>query len=524
MKSIGGTEYADAAQLAHLGHKPELKRNFSPLAMLGLAFAILNSWTALSASLSLALPSGGPTSVIWGLVTAGVCNLCLAASLAEFLSAYPTAGGQYHWVAVISWPEWVPILSWICGWINVSGWIALTASGGLLGSQLVLGVISFMDTSYSPQRWHQFLIYIGYNLAAFCINTFLTDFLPHITKAAFTWSIAGFAIISITVLACASPDYSSGNFVYREFINETGWPDGIAWLLGLLQAGLGLTGFDAVAHMIEEIPNASVEGPKIMIACVAIGVSTGFIFLTVLLFVAGDVNNVISATAGPLLQIFYNATGSKAGSICLLMFPLICLLFATISIMTTSSRMTYAFARDGGLPASRFFAKVHPTLDLPLNALYLTVAAVVVFGCIFLGSSSAFNAIISASVVALSITYAMPPAINCLRGRKMLPARKFVLPGVIGWIANLIGIVYVIVTSVLFLFPPNLPVTGNNMNYCVVAFFIVLVISTIQWYDDGRKNFKGPRVDLEGIENGKGVGIPVEETSSGEDGLLEKDV
>lgn len=59
----------DDAQLAALGHQRELKRNFSSLAMLGLAFAILNSWTALSASLSLALPSGGPTSVIWGLVT-----------------------------------------------------------------------------------------------------------------------------------------------------------------------------------------------------------------------------------------------------------------------------------------------------------------------------------------------------------------------------------------------------------------------------------------------------------------------
>lgn len=96
--------------------------------MLGLAFAILNvlflcvfeasysdywpfqSWTALAASLSLALPSGGSVAVIWGkwvsflhavygvligglaigLVTAGVCNLCLAASMAEFLSAYPT--------------------------------------------------------------------------------------------------------------------------------------------------------------------------------------------------------------------------------------------------------------------------------------------------------------------------------------------------------------------------------------------------------------------------------------------------
>ena len=77
----------DAAALAALGHKQELQRNFSMLSMLGLAFAILNSWTALAASLSLALPSGGATSVLWGLVTAGICNLCLAASLAEFLSA-----------------------------------------------------------------------------------------------------------------------------------------------------------------------------------------------------------------------------------------------------------------------------------------------------------------------------------------------------------------------------------------------------------------------------------------------------
>lgn len=62
---------------------------------------------------------------------AGVCNLCLAISLSKSLSAWPTAGGIDHWVAVISWKKYVPILSWITGWINVSGWIALVASGGL---------------------------------------------------------------------------------------------------------------------------------------------------------------------------------------------------------------------------------------------------------------------------------------------------------------------------------------------------------------------------------------------------------
>ena len=132
------------AELAALGHQAELKRNFSTLSMLGLAFAILNSWTALSASLSLALPAGGPTSVIWGLVTAGFFSLCLAVGLAEMLSAYPTAGGQYHFVAMIAWKRSVPALSFITGWINVAGWVALVATGGLLGSQLVVGIISLV--------------------------------------------------------------------------------------------------------------------------------------------------------------------------------------------------------------------------------------------------------------------------------------------------------------------------------------------------------------------------------------------
>lgn len=488
----------DDDHLAALGIESQLKRNFSPLAMLGLAFAILNSWTALSASLSVALPSGGSTSVIWGLITAGVCNLCIAASLAEFLSAYPTAGGQYHWVAVIAWPSWRPLLSYITGWINVGGWIALTATAGLLGSQLILGIISLMDANYTAQRWHQFLIYIGYNIFAFLINAFGNHILDIFNKAAIFWSIGGFTIIVITILACASPNYNSASLVFTDFINETGWPDGIAWLLGLLQGGFGLTGFDAVAHMIEEIPNAAIEGPKIMIYCVAIGTVTGFIFLMCLLFVAGNLEDVISSPAGPLLQILYNATNSHAGAICLLMFSLVCLLFAATSIMTTSSRMTWAFARDKGLPFSRIFAKVHPKLDVPIESLILTNVLVVIFGLVFLGSSSAFNAITSASVVALSVSYAMPIAINVLQGRRTLPAtRAFVLSPIIGWSANILGLVYVTITTVLFLFPPDLPVTGSNMNYSIVAFGVWLFISVFQWFIDGRKNYTGPKVDID---------------------------
>ncbi|KAL8904989.1 MAG: hypothetical protein Q9207_002912 [Kuettlingeria erythrocarpa] len=357
------------------------------------------------------------------------------------------------------------------------------------------GLGARIHSGYYPQRWHQFLLYIGYTVAAFCINAFGNQILPWVTKGAFAWSISGFIVISITLLACASPEYSSGDFVFRGFVNETGWPDGVAWLLGLLQAGLGLTGYDAVAHMIEEIPDPTVEGPRIMVACVGIGTFTGFVFLVVLLLVAGPIDDVIE-------------------------FPLVCILFATITIMTTSCRMTWAFARDGGLPLSRVFAKVHPTLELPLNSLILTTSLVIIFDYIFLNSNSAFNAIVSASVVALGVSYAMPVAINCLRGRKMLPPRPFTLPGWFGWFANLLGIAYIIVTTVFFLFPPVLPVTGSNMsmyiqplptaasiaahldhqNYCIVVFAIIILISTFQWFVDGRKNFKGPRVDVEVVQ------------------------
>ncbi|KAH6884598.1 amino acid/polyamine transporter I [Thelonectria olida] len=490
----------DDIQLAQLGHGQSFKRQFGRWTMLGLAFAILNSWTALASSLSLALPSGGPVAIIWGLVTAGICNLSLAASLAEFLSAWPTAGGQYHWVAMIAPPSLKASLSWVTGYVNMSGWLALVATNSSLSSTLVINIISLLHPGYQFQRWHQFLIYLAITLVAFVVNAFMQSILPRVNGFALLWSIAGFFILSITLLACAAPDYASADYVFTNFVNTTGWPDGIAWLLGLLQGGLGLTGFDAVAHMIEEIPNAASEGPMIMLYCQYIGISTGFIFLVVVLFVSGGMKNtatIIESSAGPLLEIFYLATSSKVGAVCLLMFPLLCLVFADIAVMTTSSRMVFAFARDGGLPASRLWWKVHPTLDVPMNAIYLNVGIVVIFGCIYLGSTVAFNAIIASAVVALGLSYGIPIAINVAYGRSKLPERSFTLPSWLGWTANIIGLVYTVVTTVLFLFPPALPVNGTSMNYCIVAFAIIVFISLFQWVVDGRKNYKGPRITIE---------------------------
>lgn len=70
-------------------------------------------------------------------------------------------------------------------------------------------------------------------------------------------------------------------------------------------------------------------------------------------------------------------------------------------------------------------------------------------------------------------------------------------------------------TTVLFVFPPVLPVTGNNMNYCIVAFAIVIIISITQWYVDGKKNYTGPKLDVNAMENGEVVGLAPEPSNGG---------
>lgn len=89
------------------------------------------------------------------------------------------------------------------------------------------------------------------------------------------------------------------------------------------------------------------------------------------------------------------------------MFPIVCMAFTANGIMTASSRMSHAFARDGGLPFSRLFARMSRN-GVPIPSVLLTTACVIVFGCIYLGSDSALNAILSSSVVFLNISYSIP--------------------------------------------------------------------------------------------------------------------
>lgn len=62
-----------------------------------------------------------PVPVIYGFILVWILQSFVGASLAEFVSAYPTEGGMYHWIAAIAPKRYNSILSFATGWSTVFG-------------------------------------------------------------------------------------------------------------------------------------------------------------------------------------------------------------------------------------------------------------------------------------------------------------------------------------------------------------------------------------------------------------------
>lgn len=76
------------------------------------------------------------------------------------------------------------------------------------------------------------------------------------------------------VVLLATSEKTDAKTVFTEFQNETGWPNGVAWILGMLQSALSLIGFDVVLHMTEEMPNPSRDAPLALVYAIGVGGTT----------------------------------------------------------------------------------------------------------------------------------------------------------------------------------------------------------------------------------------------------------
>ena len=120
-EKVFAPEIEEDAVLESLGYQQELKRSFGLLGMIGFSFSIVTSWSALGGVLIVGVESGGPPVMIWSWIGISVFSLAVAYSMAEICSAYPVAGGQYSWVAIMAPPKMARGLSWVTGWFMIIG-------------------------------------------------------------------------------------------------------------------------------------------------------------------------------------------------------------------------------------------------------------------------------------------------------------------------------------------------------------------------------------------------------------------
>ncbi|CAF0991346.1 unnamed protein product, partial [Adineta ricciae] len=210
------SENADA-QLAAMGYKSELPRSLSFFSVLGLSFAIMAVPFGESTTLTIGLTDGGPVTIFYGWILLTIISVCIAASLAEICSAYPTSGGVYYWSAMLANKRWAPVTSWITGWLGLVGNWTVTTSICFSGGQLILSAIGLWNEAYVPAAWHVVLMYWAVLCVALCVNIWLAKYLDFINTICVYWTAASVLIILITVLTMARGGRRSASYVFTEF-------------------------------------------------------------------------------------------------------------------------------------------------------------------------------------------------------------------------------------------------------------------------------------------------------------------
>uniref|UniRef100_V5EKH9 Amino acid transporter n=2 Tax=Kalmanozyma brasiliensis (strain GHG001) TaxID=1365824 RepID=V5EKH9_KALBG len=496
---------------------PMPRKHFNTFALIGLSFAILNSWTAASASINLALGAGGPVGVVYGLLVGTVFATTIAVSLAELCHVFPSIGGQYHWAYAMAPKQYRAPIAYLAGWVGTTGWIALASSAPLYAGSTTMGIISIYKPDFIPDPWKLFCVYMGLTIYCGIINIWGVCILNKMNQAALLWSIVGAVTVFIVCLTVPSTQghRSSASFIFTDFVNLTGWPDGIAWMLGLITAQYSLVGSDGASHIIDEIDRPHINAPKAMVLACLIGGTSAFLVLIAVLAGISDTESVISAGAAGIVEALYQATLNRAATLCLTLIMFGTILFAGPALMITSSRMVQAYAADGCLPFHKKLAYVSPKYQVPVYAVLFCCFWYVVFGVILFGSVIAVSSIVSASVVMLQLSYVVPIAGMLFGGRKRIFKRtnadgdkadedddeipipsdiKYTLGPVVGPIINTIALCYIVLTTVLFLFPSYIPVTsGTYMNYSVVVVSSTVMLAIVNWFAFARRGYTGPK-------------------------------
>jgi amino acid transporter len=239
-----------------------------------------------------------------------------------------------------------------------------------------------------------------------------------------------------------------------------------------------------------------------MIGSIALNGTMGFMILLPVLFFMGNLDDALGSGPFPIIYIFNRVTGGNtAAASAMTSTIIISASFATFGLLTTASRILWAFARDGGTPFSTRLGSLGSKSQIPVTSILVSTTIVILLGALNIASTTAFSAILSLTVVGLNLSYLMPVVLMLYR---RIATPKFLTPGpfnlgIAGIAVNILSIAFLVFTSIFLLFPVSQPVTTKNMNYASTVLGGVLILITADYLIRARKTFTGPMLVLQGV-------------------------
>lgn len=430
----------------------------------------------------------------------------VALGMAEIVSAVPTSGGPYFWAAILAPDDKSAFYSWITGWFNLLGQVAVT-TGISFGCAGLISTIATIGTDYKPTAGKTIGIYAAVLISHALINSIGVPILRYLNNTSVLLHSVGTTCFAIAILAKA-PIHQSAKAVFATFYDGTGDP---GWsvraspayvaVCGILMAQYTITGFDASAHLSEETNNADWNAPLGVLMSVGVSAIFGFFLLISLLFCIQDFDTTVTSSIGqPVTQILIDIFGNK-GAIAMMTLIIVCVWHAGLFSMTSNSRMMFGFARDHGLPP--FFTTVSTKYQSPIRTVCLAAFLSFLLAIPSLGSSVAFSAATSIATIGLYISYGLPILIGLIYPSNFAKG-PFNLRALSRPIAT-VACLYIAFITIVFCLPELNPVNSQTLNYTPVAVGIVALWAFGSWFLWARTWFTGPVRQIEAERSGIAV-------------------
>lgn len=497
MNDLSGEDQALAQKF---GYKPVFKREFGFFATLSFAASVSGAFATITTTFSYPLAAGGGASAVWCWLISGAGCMCIAASVAELVSAYPTCGGLYFTVSRLISPRWVPSISWIVGWLNLLGQVAGVASSEYGGAQILLAAVSLgSNGAYMPTTGHTVGVQAAMTIFHGLLNSLSTKWLSKITTTYIVFH--GLTILTCCIaLLAMCPDRHDSSYVWTYVAPESssGWsPVGWSFLFGFLSVSWTMTDYDATAHITEEIDQPETKAPWAIFIAMALTYVIGWLFTIVLAYTMGDPADALaSSIEQPVVTIFQRNLGNKGAIVFAVCAFLIINAVCMVAIQSLA-RTVFAFSRDRLLPGSKYWKVVDKRTDTPIIAVWFTVFWCAAINLIALGSYITISAIFNVCAIALDWSYCIPIICKLIGGR-FEPGPWHM--GKLSTIVNIWACVWTAFVSIIFLFPTVYPVAPDTMNYAVVLLTAIFVFAGIYWVISGRKFYVGPISETQVID------------------------